>query len=196
MKPTFFTSSSEFRAWLTKNHASSREFLVGFFKTSSARKGMTYAEALDEALCFGWIDGVRKNIDSERWSIRFSPRKPGSIWSLVNVAHVRRLTKSGKMSPAGLDVYRRRDKEKSKIYSYEVRSRPLAPKHEKKFKANRKAWNYFVGQALSYQRVARWWIIWAKQEETRRRRLDQLIEASAAQTRLDGFVSRKKEKPA
>ncbi|HTP12207.1 MAG TPA: YdeI/OmpD-associated family protein [Bacteroidota bacterium] len=193
MKPTFFASGAEFRKWLLKNHKSAQAMLVGFYKTSSGRNGISYAQALDEALCFGWIDGVRKNIDDERWSIRFSPRKPGSIWSLINIGHVRRLMKAGKMSPVGLEVFQNRDKAKSRIYSYEVRNRPLAPRYAKKFRANRKAWQFFVTQTPSYQRTARWWIIWAKQEETRQRRLDLLIRACERQMKIDGFVSLKKQ---
>ncbi len=193
MKPRFFDSASTFRAWLKKNHLSAQELLAGFHKTASGRKGISYSEALDEALCFGWIDGVRKNIDSKRWSIRFSPRKPGSIWSLVNIGHVRRLTRAGKMSAAGLAVFRNRDRKKSQIYSYENRNKPFEPQYAKKFKSNKKAWDFFVAQTPSYQRVCRWWIRWAKKEETRQRRLDLLIRASARQIKIDGFVSRKKQ---
>lgn len=187
----YFKSPSLFRAWLTKNHATKQAVLVGFYKTSSNKQGITYAEALDEALCFGWIDGVRKNVDEDRWSIRFSPRKPSSIWSVVNIGHVRRLTKLGRMAPAGLEVFRKRDKKKSKIYSYEAKNRPLAPEHEAQFKLNKKAWTFFCEQTPSYQKVARWWIIWAKKEETRVRRLNLLIKASAKGVRLDGWASKK-----
>lgn len=191
MKHTYFNSPRQFRTWLSKNHASVLEIYVGFYKKSSDRKGITYAEALDEALCFGWIDGVRKTIDSERWSIRFTPRKSTSVWSLVNINHARRLTKLGKMMPAGLAAFQRRDKEKSKIYSYENQNRPLAADHAKRFKSNRKAWDFFRSQAPSYQKIARWWIIRAKREDTRLRRLDLLIEASAKRLKLDRFLSRK-----
>lgn len=191
MKYRYFRSASQFRDWLSNNHASVLEIYVGFYKTGSGRKWITYAEALDEALCFGWIDGVRKNIDGERWSIRFTPRKSTSVWSLVNINHARRLTKLGKMMPAGLAAFQRRDKEKSKIYSYENQNRPLAAVHAKRFKSNKKAWDFFRGQAPSYQKIARWWIIRAKREDTRLRRLDLLIEASADGVRLDRFLSNK-----
>ncbi len=189
----FFRSQNQFRAWLTNHHANTDEILVGFYKIGSGKGGITYQQALDEALCFGWIDGVRRSLDHERWGIRFTARKPRSIWSLVNVGHVKRLVKQGKMAPAGLAAFRKRDHERSKIYSHEVRNRPLAAKYVKKFKANKKAWEFYLAQPPSYQRVTRWWIIWAKQETTRERRLDFLIRACARQIKVDGFVSRKKQ---
>ena len=143
MKHTFFISPSDFRAWLQKNHDRAEEMWVGFYKYSAGTKGITYAEALDEALCFGWIDAVRKSIDKNRWTIRFTPRKPTSVWSLVNIKHVKRLTKAGRMKPAGLSAFRRRDKERSKVYSYEVQNAPLGAVHKKLFKANKKAWDYY-----------------------------------------------------
>ena len=193
-RPRFFGSSREFRDWLSKHHATSRELAVGFYKTNSRKSGMSYGEALDEALCFGWIDGVRKSIDGGRWLIRFSPRKPGSVWSLVNIHHARRLIKSGKMDAAGLAVFRQHDPAKSRIYSYEVRRRPLAAAHEKLFRSNPRAWKFFRDQAPSYQQVARWWIVRATKEETRLKRLNMLIESSARGRRLDRYVSRKRTK--
>jgi uncharacterized protein YdeI (YjbR/CyaY-like superfamily) len=118
MKQTSFQTPSEFRSWLEKHHDRSTELWVGFYKASAETKGITYAEALDEALCFGWNDAVRKSIDKNRWTIRFTPRKPASVWSIVNIKHVKRLTKAGRMKPAGLAAFQRRDKERSKIYSY------------------------------------------------------------------------------
>ena len=152
---------------------------------------MSYPEALDEVLCYGWIDGIRKNINLESYSIRFTPRKPTSIWSLVNIAHVRRLTKQGKMKPAGLRAFRERDRRKSKVYSFEIRDAPLESKYARIFKANPRAWKYFTSHAPSYQKVARWWIRWAKREETRLKRLQSLIDASARRERLDRFLSNK-----
>lgn len=152
---------------------------------------MTYPEALDESLCFGWIDGVRKNLNQTSYTIRFSPRKATSIWSIVNIAHVRRLTKLRKMKPEGLKVFRERDRKKSKIYSFENRDKPLQPKYARIFKANPVAWEYFRSQAPSYQKVARWWILWAKKEETRLRRLQSLIQASENGKKLDQFLSKK-----
>ena len=191
MNPVFFKTSVEFRAWLRNNHSRATELWVGFYKTSSSNKGIMYPEALDEALCYGWIDAVRKNVDDNRWTIRFTPRKPTSIWSVVNIKHVKRLIRLGRMKPPGLQAFHRRDKEKSKIYSYEVRDRPLEPKYAKRFKADPRAWKYFCSQAPSYQKVARRWIIAAKQEETRMRRLDFLLEASRTGQKLDQFLSKK-----
>ena len=191
MKPHFFRSPVEFRTWLARNHALAPELWVGFYKASAGKKGITYAEALDEALCYGWIDAVRKSLDAKRWTIRFTPRKPTSIWSVINIGHVKRLTKSARMKPPGLNAFTRRDKKKSRIYSYEAKNAPFDPAHEKLFKANRKAWNFFRAQSPSYQKVARWRIAWAKQDETKLQRLKRLIEASQREEKLDGFVSSK-----
>jgi uncharacterized protein YdeI (YjbR/CyaY-like superfamily) len=190
-KPVFFKSSMDFRTWLAKNHAQAKEMWVGFYKSSSGKNGITYAEALDEALCYGWIDAVRKSIDGDRWTIRFTPRKPASIWSVINIGHVRRLTKSGRMKPSGLNAFVRRDKKKSRIYSYEAKNAPFDATHERRFKADKKAWRFFATQAPSYQKVARWWIAWAKQDETKLQRLNKLIEASRRKEKLDRYVSRK-----
>jgi uncharacterized protein YdeI (YjbR/CyaY-like superfamily) len=191
MKPTFFKTTQKFRAWLEENHAAKFELFVGFYKKASGRGGITYPEALEEALCYGWIDGIRKNRDQNSYTIRFTPRRPTSIWSLVNIAHVRRLTKLGRMKPAGLKLFRERDRKKSKIYSFENRDKPLKPKFSKIFKANEKAWKFFRSQPPSYQKVAQWWITWAKKEETQLRRLQSLIEACEQGVRLDRFVSQK-----
>ncbi len=191
MKPAFFKTSDEFRSWLEKNHAAENVLLVGFHKKDSGKQSMTYPEALDNALCYGWIDGVRRNIDETSYSIRFTPRKPTSIWSLVNIGHVRRLKKLGKMKPAGLKVFEERDRKKSKMYSFENSEKPLEPKYVRIFKSNKKAWDFFSQQAPSYQKVARWWIRNAKQEATRLRRLQSLIEASSQQIKLDQFLSKK-----
>ncbi len=191
MKPTFFKTPTDFHSWLEKNHATSEELLVGFHKKDSGKPSISYPEALDEALCYGWIDGIRKNIDQTSYSIRFTPRKPTSIWSLVNIAHVRRLTKSGRMKPAGLSVFKARDKKKSKFYSFEIREKPLERKYTRIFRANKAAWEHFNAQPPSYRKAARWWIRLAKQEETRLRRLRSLIDASSRRVRLDRFLSKK-----
>ena len=184
MKPTFFESASAFREWLTAHHSSTSALLVGFYKKQSGRAGITYAEALDQALGFGWIDGVRRRVDEHRYTIRFSPRKPGSIWSTVNTAHVARLTKRGLMTPDGLKAFRGRDPAKSKLYSYEARSRPLGAEYIKRFKTNAKAWRFFQTQPPGYQRVASWFVMSAKQEETRQRRLSVLMKESERGRRL------------
>ena len=178
MKPKFFSSPAQFREWLEQNHDRVSELLVGFHKKSSGKKSITYPEALDEALCFGWIDGVRKNLDETSYTIRFTPRKPRSIWSLVNVRHVERLKKEGRMHAAGLEAYARRDPERTGIYAFENEPRQLSPAYEEMFRQNKKAWKFFEDMAPSLKRVSIYWIMSAKKEETRLRRLKHMIENS------------------
>lgn len=184
MAITFFKTSTEFRTWLKKNHAKAPELLVGFYKKHSGKAGITYPEALDEALCFGWIDGVRKSIDEISYTIRFTPRKSRSNWSGVNIKRVGELTQLGRMQPAGLKIFAERDQKKSGVYSYETRPRQLEGHYAEKFQANKNAWDFFQAQAPSYQRTATWWIMSAKKEETRLRRLATLMEGSAQGLRL------------
>lgn len=184
MKPLFFKSQSEFRKWLEKHHAQEKELLVGFYKKHTGKASITYPEALDEALCFGWIDGVRRSLSDEAYTNRFSPRKPKSIWSNVNVRHVERLKKLGRMGPAGLAAYERRDPKKTGIYSFENRPREFSPEFKKKFQANKKAWEYFEQQPPSFKRVSIFYVMSAKQEETRKRRLALLIESAARGVRI------------
>src|SRR5215211_6846234 len=193
MKAKFFSSPEQFRQWLERNHNRATELLVGFHKKSSGKKSVTYAEALDEALCFGWIDGVRKNLDQTSYTIRFTPRKPRSIWSLVNVKHVERLKKEGRMHAAGLEAYARRDPERTGIYAFENEPRQLSPTYEEMFRQNKKAWKFFEEMAPSLKKVSIYWIMSAKKEETRLRRLKHVIENSAKGTRSGVLVPRKKE---
>jgi Uncharacterized protein conserved in bacteria len=179
MNPRFFKSQSEFRRWLEKNHAQETELLLGFYKKGSGKASITYPEALDEALCFGWIDGVRRSLGDDGYTIRFTPRKAKSIWSNVNVRHVERLKKLGRMAPAGLEAYALRDPKKTGIYAFENRPRELAPAYEKKFRSNKKAWEFFEKQPPGFKRLMIFRVMEGKQEETRQRRLAQLIEASA-----------------
>jgi len=188
MRPTFFQSPSAWRDWLEKNHALARELWVGFYKKHSGRPSITYPEALDEALCFGWIDGVRKSLDPVRYTIRFTPRKQGSVWSVVNIRRARELTAGGLMRPSGLEAFQKRDEEKSRQYSYEARGRDLDAAYEKKFRANKRAWAFFQSQAPSFQRTAKFWVMSAKKEETRLRRLAALIESSAKGLRPREFI--------
>jgi len=176
MKPKFFSSPAQFRGWLEQNHDSATELLVGFHKKSSGKKSVTYSEALDEALCFGWIDGVRRSLNETSYTIRFTPRKPKSIWSLVNVRHVERLKKEGRMHPAGLEAYERRDPKRTGIYSFENEPVGLSPEYEKTFRQNKKAWKFFEEQAPYYKKLSIHWVMRAKKEETRLRRLQHLIE--------------------
>jgi uncharacterized protein YdeI (YjbR/CyaY-like superfamily) len=142
MKPTFFAKQSHFRKWLEKNHKKKTELLVGIYKVGSGKPSVTWSQSVDEALCFGWIDGVRKSIDESSYSIRFTPRRSGSIWSAINIKKVEELTKQGLMKPAGIASFEKRKENKSRIYSYEKEPLKLSPAFEKKFKANKKAWNF------------------------------------------------------
>jgi len=178
MKAKFFSSPGQFRQWLEQNHDRETELLVGFHKKSSGKKSITYPEALDEALCFGWIDGVRRNMDETSYSIRFTPRQPRSIWSLVNVNHVERLKKERRMHAAGLAAYDRRDPERTGIYAFENEPRQLSPAYEKIFRQNKKAWKFFEQMAPSLKRTSIYWIMSAKKEETQIRRLKHVIENS------------------
>ena len=184
MKPKFFSTPEQFRQWLERKHDRETELLIGFHKKSSGKKSVTYKEALDEALCFGWIDGVRKNLDETSYTIRFTPRKPRSIWSNINVNHVERLIKEGRMHAAGLDAYARRDPKRTGIYAFENRPREFAPEYEKKFRAHKTAWKFFEQQPPGYKRTIIFWVMSAKQEETRMRRLERLIDESAHGTRV------------
>ncbi|CAN5737648.1 YdeI/OmpD-associated family protein [soil metagenome] len=181
MEPVFFATPGEFRAWLEANHDSARELWTGFRKKGTGRPSMTWPESVDEALCFGWIDGIRKSVDAERYVIRFTPRKTTSTWSAVNIARVAELTRQGRMQPAGQVAFARRTEAKSGIYAYEQRkTAALDAAAERKFRACRKAWEFFQAQPPWYRRTATWWVISAKREETRQKRLATLIEDSAA----------------
>ena len=149
MLPTFFKNQTDFRKWLAKNHDKATELLVGFYKVGSGKPSMTWPESVDQALCFGWIDGVRRRIDDESYSIRFTPRKPTSIWSAVNIKKVEELIKSGQMQPAGLAAFEKRTEHRSRIYAYENAPARLSPEFEKLFRANKKAWAFFTTQTPS-----------------------------------------------
>ena len=183
--PTFFADPADFRRWLEKNHASATEFWVGYNKKASGRGGMTYAQALDEALCFGWIDGVVNTIDRDRYMQRFSPRKPGSIWSNINVRHVARLKAAGKMSAAGLAAFAARDPKKTGIYSFEQKNPKFSAAALQTFQASPKAWKFWEAQPPGYRRLITHWVTSAKQEATRERRLARLIAACIAQRRIE-----------
>jgi len=180
--PTFFAKQSDFRRWLQKNHKKETELLVGFYKVDSGKPSMTWPQSVDEALCFGWIDGVRKSIDKDSYQIRFTQRKSTSIWSAINIKKIEELTKQGLMQPAGLASFEKRTESKSKIYSYEKDKVDLTQDFKKQFKANKKAWDYFLSLAPSYRKVSAHWVMSAKQEMTKIKRLNQLISDSAAGT--------------
>jgi uncharacterized protein YdeI (YjbR/CyaY-like superfamily) len=173
-----FRNPAAFRSWLKKNHAASPELTVRTYRVHAANKGTTYAQALDEALCFGWIDGVRRSLDKDSFTIRFSPRRPRSIWSNVNVQHVQRLIKEGRMAGPGLAAFEARDHTRTGIYSFEQRPSELPPALGKKFRAHKKAWAHFQARAPWYRRVSIFWVMSAKREETRDKRLGVLIACS------------------
>ena len=182
MKPIFFAKQSDFRKWLQKNHKKETELLVGFYKVGSGKPSMSWSQSVDEALCFGWIDGVRKSINKDSYQIRFTQRKSTSIWSAINIKKIDELTKLGLMQPAGLASFGKRTEGKSKIYSYEKDEEELTQDFKKQFKANKKAWDYFQSLAPSYRKISTHWVMSAKQETTRIKRLNQLISESAAGT--------------
>jgi uncharacterized protein YdeI (YjbR/CyaY-like superfamily) len=188
MKPRFFKTPAEFRAWLEKNHARVSELLVGFYKKGSGKPSITWPEAVDQALCFGWIDSVRKGIDETSYMNRFTPRKPRSTWSEVNVKRATELIELGLMAPAGRKAFEAREERRTGIYSYEQRPQELPTKYERKLRANGRAWETWRAQPPSYRKAATWWVISAKREETRERRLDSLIETSARGERIPALT--------
>ena len=184
MNPKFFPTPSAFRKWLEANHAGAKELWVGFYKRDSGKPSITWPQSVEEALCFGWIDGIRKRIDDESYQIRFTPRKASSTWSAVNIKIAERLIREKRMQPAGMKAFAARKENRSGIYSYEQRSPELEEKYARKLKRNGAAWKFFQAQPPSYRKMINWWIVSAKQEETRTKRLDRLIEASAKGLRL------------
>jgi uncharacterized protein YdeI (YjbR/CyaY-like superfamily) len=183
--PRFFRKASEWREWLERHHAKADALWVGFHRKASGKPSMTWAESVDEALCFGWIDGIRKSVDEVSYKIRFTPRRASSNWSLVNTKRVGELTKAGRMHPAGLEAFAARKEKRSGVYAYEQRkSAALDPQQEKRFRANKPAWDFFRSQPASYRETATWWVVSAKREETRERRLNTLIDDSAHERRI------------
>jgi uncharacterized protein YdeI (YjbR/CyaY-like superfamily) len=184
MTPTFFDTQTKFRNWLEKNHKKESELIVGFHKVASGKPSMTWSESVDQALCFGWIDGVRKSIDNESYCIRFTPRRSNSIWSDINIKKIEALTKSGLMKPEGQHAFNLRTENKSRIYSHEKEPAILEANFENLFIKNKSAWNYFNEQAPSYKKVIIHWIMSAKQEKTKLSRLEKVIKISSEQKRM------------
>jgi uncharacterized protein YdeI (YjbR/CyaY-like superfamily) len=193
MNPTFFRGPSDFRKWLERNHAREDELWVGLYKKGSGKPSITWPEAVDEALCFGWIDGVRKSFAADSYVIRFTPRRPGSIWSAVNTKRAQELLRLGRMMPAGVEAFRRRDEAKTRQYSYERSDAALTAEFERAFRRNQRAWRFFQSQPPGYRRIGALWVMSAKREETRLRRLAVLIADSAAGQRISPL--RRSEKP-
>jgi|ERR1043166_517148 uncharacterized protein YdeI (YjbR/CyaY-like superfamily) len=184
MNPRFFKTPAAFRKWLAANHDKATELWVGFYKKDSGKPSITWPESVDEALCFGWIDGLRKSINAESYKIRFSPRKPGSVWSAVNIRNVERLIKEKRMQAAGLKAYAARKENRSAIYSYEQRPAELIEPYASEFKRHKPAWKFFQAQPPYYRKTMTWFILSAKQDSTRLMRLQTLIEASSNKQRL------------
>lgn len=189
----FFETPGALRAWFERNHAAEGELWVGFWKTSSGRASVTWPQSVDEALCFGWIDGLRKSLDEESYKIRFTPRRAGSIWSAVNVRRVGELAREGRMTEAGERAFAARRENRVGIYSHEQEMPDLPADCVKKMKRARAAWKFWEGQPRSYRKAATWWIVSAKRDETRARRLDQLIECSARGERIPQFTWKAKD---
>jgi len=185
MKPKFFPSPADFRRWLERNHGSESELWVGFHKKGTGKPSITWPESVDEALCFGWIDGIRKTLDAESYVIRFTPRRSGSNWSLVNTRRAGELISSGLMQADGKRVFEARDPAKSGVYSFEQKTpATLTPAAKKRFMANKRAWKFFESQPPGYRNTAIRWVVSAKQEATRERRLAILIKDSAEGRRI------------
>lgn len=189
MQPTTFAAPQHFRAWLRQHHDSATELWVGYYRKATGKPSMTWQESVDEALCYGWIDGLRKRVDDERYMIRFTPRRPGSVWSAVNIARVAELTKQRRMRAAGRTAFEARREDRSGIYSYERRDEAVFdPASEKRFRAKKRAWAAFEAMPRHYRQAVIRWVMTAKREETRERRLAQLIEESAAGKRIGPFA--------
>lgn len=181
MKATYFRTAEELRQWFDQHHTTAAELLLGYYKKDSNMQSVTWPESVEQALCFGWIDGIRRSIDEHRYCIRFTPRREGSIWSKVNIDLCERLIREGKMQPMGLAAFGKRKAEKSKVYSFEQEVPvTFTPAYLKKFKANKKAWTQFEAMAPYYRKAAVHWVMSAKQEATRERRLETLIADSEA----------------
>lgn len=181
---TFFKTQDDFRKWLESHHEKETELIVGFYKVNSGKPSMTWSQSVDQALCFGWIDGVRRTIDNESYSIRFTPRRSTSSWSSINIRKIEELTKAGLMKPAGLKSFSLRKESKSEIYSYENDIALLDSNYEIQFKENKKAWEFFIQQAPSYKKAIIRWIMSAKQEKSRQLRLEKTIKESERQKRV------------
>ncbi|HMF79145.1 MAG TPA: YdeI/OmpD-associated family protein [Bryobacteraceae bacterium] len=184
MEPKFFATPAAWRDWLEKHHGQHKELLVGFYKKNSGKPSISWPESVDAALCFGWIDGIRRRIDDVSYSIRFTPRKPTSIWSSINMKRVAELTAQGLMRPTGLKAFEARQEKRSAVYAFEQQNIGFDRAQERLFRANARAWEFFQSQPPGYRRLVTWWVTSAKREETRERRLAALMEDSAQGRRI------------
>jgi uncharacterized protein YdeI (YjbR/CyaY-like superfamily) len=194
MKIKYFKTPAHFRDWLEKNHASNeRELWVGYYKKDTGRASITWKESVDQALCFGWIDGVRRAVDEQSYAIRFTPRRPTSIWSEINTRRVRELIESGDMRPAGLAAFEARRDKQSDGYSIAKLKVDLDPKYTRLLRKNTKAWRFYQAQPPGYRKMVNWWVVRAKQEATRLSRLETLIAHSEKGERVPRFIPRRKK---
>jgi uncharacterized protein YdeI (YjbR/CyaY-like superfamily) len=191
VEPTFFPTPADLRQWLEANHDNATELLVGLHKKGSGNPSITWPELVDEVLCYGWIDGVRKSRDESSYTIRITPRKPRSIWSAINIKRAHELIDEGRMCAAGLAAFEARDEERSRLYSYEQRDQGLGEAYETELRARPKAWEFFQAQAPWYRRAVGWWVASAKREDTRQRRLAILVESSENGRRIDALTPRR-----
>ena len=196
MGPIYFATPAELRAWLEANHETAPELIVGFHRRETGRPSVIWPQVVDEALCVGWIDGIRRRVDDERFTIRLTPRRPGSIWSAVNIANVERLMAEGRMTPAGLAAYDRRDEARSRVYAYERGTAELPEAYETQLRADLAAWTFWEAQPPGYRRLAAWWVLSAKRAETRERRFARLLADSAGGRRLGALQSPGRRSPA
>ena len=190
----FFRTPAELRRWFKSNHDKATELWIGMYLKSSGKGGVDYKQALDEALCYGWIDGIRKGLDAESFTTRFTPRKPTSIWSNVNIAHIKRLTDEGRMMPPGIAAYEKRSPERTGIYTFERAKVEFDADMLREFKKNSKAWKFFNEQPPYYRKLATGWVTGAKRDETKRDRLGKLIAVSAEESRLPQYIPLAKRK--
>ncbi len=187
MDVVFFENSQDFRRWLAQHHEERDELWVGYYKKATGKPTLTWAESVDEALCYGWIDGIRRSLDAESYAIRFTPRRPRSHWSRVNLDKVAALIEEGRMTPAGMAAYEARDPAKSGRYSFEMKRARLSKEQRQALKANAEAWSFWRAQPPGYRKQATWWVVSAKREDTRARRLATLIDDSANGLRIKQF---------
>jgi uncharacterized protein YdeI (YjbR/CyaY-like superfamily) len=192
IKPIFFPTQSDLRKWFEKNYKKEKELLAGYYKVSTGKPSITWSQSVDEAICFGWIDGIRRNVDEESYCIRFTPRNPKSNWSAINIKKAEELIKLGIMKPEGLALFNQRTDKNSKVYSYENPAVTLDKSYEKKFRTNKQAWKFFQSTAPSYQKTTTRWVMSAKQEETRLKRLNELISDCAAGKKIKAMDYGKK----
>lgn len=182
--PTFFSTPAKLRAWLSKHHATERELIVGFYKKGSGKPSITWPELVEECLCYGWIDGVRRSVDDEVYTIRITPRKPTSNWSAVNVKLVEKLRREGRMTAAGEAAFAARREDKTALYSFEQAGAAFDAEHEKRFRAKKRAWAWWQTQPPSYRKLATWWVVSAKRADTRERRFSNVVESAARGERI------------